>query len=157
MNALSAEYLLPESRLEMPVLGRVAVPAGKLYVQTVANGKRHATSPRVYRGHQRGAFLQLSHPARSLVGEAMGNRKWLRIFPTERDAATALAAFSRSAAAGDSLERLLELAAEDLFKLAQADRVGVWLGTQTPQVLDGVALDIHAKPAPAGWRLSWAS
>ncbi len=79
-------------------------------------------------------------------------RGWLRAFSKERDAASGLAAFSRSAAAGDSLERLVELAVEELLKTVDADRAGVWLETDTRQVFRGIALDARGQPAPAEWQ-----
>jgi two-component system NtrC family sensor kinase len=82
----------------------------------------------------------------------MGLQGWLRAFSKERGAATGQAAFSRAAAAGDSLPRLLELAAGHLLTITRADRAGVWLESTDPAIFRGVVLDLKASALPMEWR-----
>jgi two-component system NtrC family sensor kinase len=77
---------------------------------------------------------------------------WLRAFSQKRGVATGLAAFSRAAAAGESLPRLLELAAGHLLTITRADRAGVWLETADPAIFRGVVLDLKASTLPMEWR-----
>ncbi len=60
--------------------------------------------------------------------------------------------FSRAAAAGDSLPRLLELAASELLLIAHADRAGVWLESDAAQLFRGFVLDSRRNPAPVEWQ-----
>jgi len=77
---------------------------------------------------------------------------WLRAFSKERGAASGLAAFSRAAAAGESLPRLLELAAGHLLAITRADRAGVWLESTDPAIYRGVVLDLKGSSVPVEWR-----
>ncbi len=77
---------------------------------------------------------------------------WLRAFSKERGAATGLAAFSRAAAAGEPLPRLLELAASHLLTITRADRAGVWLESADPTLFRGVVLDLQGSNIPVEWR-----
>ncbi|MBI1749639.1 MAG: response regulator [Acidobacteria bacterium] len=81
----------------------------------------------------------------------MGIRDLLRYFSREQSAAAALAAFSQAAAAGDSLPRLLELAAFNLLTVARAERAGVWIESDVPHLHCGVVLESPSGPVPSEW------
>jgi signal transduction histidine kinase/DNA-binding NarL/FixJ family response regulator len=81
----------------------------------------------------------------------MGISRWLRAFSTRRSAETELVAFSRAAAAGGALPRLLELAAGHLLSFTQANRVGVWLESPDPAFLRGTVVDSNTGEIPSDW------
>lgn len=82
----------------------------------------------------------------------MGIKRWMSVFSKEHDAATGLAMFSRAATAGDSLPRLLELAASELLMIAHAHRAGVWLESDAAHLFRGYVLDARRNPVPLEWQ-----
>ena len=82
----------------------------------------------------------------------MGFHNWLRALSPQHRAETEFAAFSRAAAAGGELPRLLELAAGHLQALTHASRVGVWMESSDPAILRGTVVDSKASDVPAEWR-----
>lgn len=82
----------------------------------------------------------------------MGIGGWWRAFSKQRGAATGQAAFTRAAAEGATLPRLLELAAGLLLEITHADRAGVWLETEDAAILRGVVVEQKASAVPAEWK-----
>lgn len=83
----------------------------------------------------------------------MARAVWARFRYKEPGSARLSGVIARAAAAGQSTEELLELAARVLLEAGQAVRAGVWVA-QTGEAgeLSGPVVDVSFTPAPEDWR-----
>ncbi len=60
----------------------------------------------------------------------------------------------RAGVTGEAVGKFVELAAQSLLRLGEADRAGVWLKTDNaPSVLEGAVVEANAKQVPVEWRI----